>query len=134
MEDSEVRLPSAGRGRRRYSIEFKRQIVLASMAPGVSSADVAMSNEINPNQLHTWRRQFHRGELGDQSDVPALIPVQLAPAAQEPEAAKPITPKIPEPSRQREGFIEIWLGEARVRVHGAVNADSLRCVIESLRT
>ena len=93
-----------------------------------------MSNDINPNQLHTWRRQFHRGELGDPSDVPALIPVQLPPVTQKPEAAKPVTPKIPESSRQREGFIEIWLGEARVRVHGAVNADSLRCVIESLRT
>ena len=137
MKDSEVLLPDAGHGRRRRSIEFKRQIVLASMEPGVSTAEVAMSNGINPNQLHTWRRQFHRGEFGDVVTAPALIPVELSVAPPEPSsesAARPTAVKIPEPTRQREGFIEVWLGEARVRVHGSVNAESLRCVIESLRT
>ena len=108
-------------------------MVLASMTPGISSADVAMSNGINPNQLHTWRRQFDRGELGSLDGVPALIPVQLAPADQEPVPTKPTMPKIPESPRQREGFIDIWVGDAQVRVHGAVNADSLRCVLEVLR-
>ena len=42
LEDSEVLFPDAGQGRRRYSIEFKRQIVLVSMEPGVSTAEVAM--------------------------------------------------------------------------------------------
>lgn len=137
MEDSEVRLPDTGPGRRRYSLEFKRQIVLASMEPGVSTAEVAIANGMNPNQLHTWRRQFHRGEFGEVNASPALIPVELSVAAPEPlpePTAKPSAIKIPEPTRQREGFIEVWLGEARVRVHGAVNAESLRCVIESLRT
>ena len=64
-----------------------------------------------------------------------LVPVEFA---AEPQGnavdVVPVTTRIPEPARQREGFIEVWLGEARVRVHGAVNAESLRCVIESLRT
>lgn len=107
------------------------------MEPGVSTAEVAIANDINPNQLHTWRRQFHRGEFGGVNAAAALIPVELSVAptdsAAEP-TAKPTAIKIPEPLRQREGFIEVWLGEARVRVHGSVNAESLRCVIESLRT
>ena len=89
------------------------------------------------NQLHTWRRQFHRGEFGDAFVSPALIPVEMSVAVPEPSsesAARPPSVKVTESARQREGFIEVWLGEARVRVHGAVNAESLRCVIESLRT
>ena len=107
------------------------------MDPGVSTAEVAMSNGINPNQLRTWRRQFNRGEFGDVVTAPALIPVEMSVAVPEPSsesAARLTAVKISEPTRQSEGFIEIWLGEARVRVHDSVNAESLRCVIESLRT
>ena len=125
------------RTRRTHSLEFKRQIVQASLAPNASSAQIAMAHGINPNQLHAWRRQLQRGEMGEPGETTtALIPVQLPAAIQEPlaESARPVAPKIPEPTRQREGFIDIWVGDAQVRVHGAVNAESLRCVIESLRT
>ena len=124
------------RTRRYHSAEFKRQIVQASMAPNASSAQIAMAHGINPNQLHAWRRQLLRGELAAPTESNAvLVPVEFA---AEPQGnavdVVPVTTRIPEPARQREGFIEVWLGEARVRVHGAVNAESLRCVIESLRT
>ena len=95
-----------------------------------------MAHGINPNQLHAWRRQLLRGELAAPTESNAvLVPVELATTPQGNTVdVVPVTTRISEPARQREGFIEVWLGEARVRVQGAVNADSLRCVIESLRT
>ena len=95
-----------------------------------------MAHGINPNQLHAWRRQLLRGELPASTESSAvLVPVEL-PITPQSNAVDvgPVTTRIPDLARQREGFIEVWLGEARVRVHGAVNAESLRCVIESLRT
>ncbi len=50
--------------RQRYSSEFKRQIVEASLVPGVSIAAVALLNGINANLLHKWRWRYRHGELG----------------------------------------------------------------------
>lgn len=44
------------RTRRRFSREFKRQLV-EQCRPGVSVAGIAMSHGINPNQLHRWIRE-----------------------------------------------------------------------------
>ena len=46
----------APRTRRRFSREFKRQLV-EQCQPGVSVAGIAMSHGINPNQLHRWIRE-----------------------------------------------------------------------------
>ena len=106
------------------------------MAPNASSAQIAMAHGINPNHLHAWRRQLLRGELAAPTESNAvLVPVELAAAPQGNAVdVVSVATRIPEPARQREGFIEVWLGEARVRVHGSVNAESLRCVIESPST
>jgi transposase len=46
----------APRTRRRFSREFKRQLVEQCQS-GVSVAGIAMSHGINPNQLHRWIRE-----------------------------------------------------------------------------
>ena len=50
--------PSVKR-RRRYSREFKQQLVEASRDPGRSVASVALEHGVNANQLHLWRKQFN---------------------------------------------------------------------------
>jgi transposase len=50
MDITEVKWP-ARRRRGRYSNEFKREIVKACQAPGVSTASVELTNGINANLL-----------------------------------------------------------------------------------
>src|SRR3546814_1112880 len=63
--------------RRRYTVDFKRQVVQESMASGASIAGVAMAHGLNANQLHNWRWQFRRGDFGPITEGPVLLPVQI---------------------------------------------------------
>ena len=69
--------------RRRYSVAMKRQIVEASLRPGMSAAQVARQYGLNGNLLHTWRWQYRNGLFGSVTEAPSvsptegLIPVQL---------------------------------------------------------
>ena len=50
----EVKLPSPGRRRGRYSDEFKSRLIEACRQPGMSTAAVALANGINANVLRRW--------------------------------------------------------------------------------
>eukprot|EP01041_Mallomonas_annulata_P014824 gene14824-31478_t len=54
MHTPEIRMPHPGRRRGRYSNDFKRQVVAACLAPGVSTAAIALSNGLNANLLRRW--------------------------------------------------------------------------------
>ena len=55
--------------RRRYDVNFKRQVVAEAMQPGVSAASVARRHGLNDNLLFNWKRKF-----GKES---ALVPVEI---------------------------------------------------------
>lgn len=44
--------------RRRYSEEFKRQVVAEAMQPGVSAAHIARRHGLNNNLIFNWKRRF----------------------------------------------------------------------------
>ena len=46
---------TANGSRRRYPVEYKRQVVQESLRPSTSIANVAMAHGINANMLHNWR-------------------------------------------------------------------------------
>ncbi|MBV4396343.1 transposase [Advenella alkanexedens] len=54
MDVSLYSVPVAERPRRRYSNEYKRQVVEASFQANTSIAAVAQAHQINANLLHTW--------------------------------------------------------------------------------
>jgi len=64
----------ASPARRRYSQDFKRQVVETSFRPGVSAAQVARQHGLNGNLLHTWRWHYRRGLLGVVKEGVALPP------------------------------------------------------------
>ena len=86
----ELRIPAAGRRRARYSDAFKRQVVAACQAPGVSKAAIALANGLNANMLRRWVVESTRGSNGQQVPLtkplapalakPDFIPVKLAPS------------------------------------------------------
>ena len=118
--------------RRRYTVDFKRQVVQESMASGASIASVAMAHGLNANQLHNWRWQFRLGDFGPITEGPVLLPVQIeAVSAQaQPEPAKIVDGQDLGVSL---GHIELIFPGARVVVHGAADLPTLRCLVQALR-
>ncbi len=71
MKVSDVKWP-AKKKRGRYSNEFKRELVKACEAPGVSTASVALANGVNANLLRRWvskLRGVSRSRDGNSADV-----------------------------------------------------------------
>lgn len=125
---------SSGRsGRKSYTLEEKRRIVEETLQPGVSVSRIAREHDINTNLIFTWRRQHARGELVSSQGAPppvALLPVHVADAVSPSEPPMPAAAKAVEPRR---GLIEIDLPSASVRIHGSVEGETLRQVLEALQ-
>lgn len=89
--------PVTRRRRRRYSEDFKAEVVRACRHPGVSIAAVALANGLNANLLRRWVANVERNvqplieaaEAGSiinaqRSQTPAFLPLQLAAPSREP--------------------------------------------------
>ena len=99
---------------------------MAACEPAISVSKLALAHQVNANMVFKWRRQYRAGLFGAE---PAFLPVALV------TATKPASPAAP--SLQvvaGEGSIEIRIADAIVRVHGAVDAKTLRIVLQSLRS
>jgi len=118
-------------GRRRYwTAEEKRRIVEQTLSSTLSVAMVARHHGINANQVFYWRKLYRAGQLGNDGGAEQqvrLLPVSVSdeqPAETEPEAASPspgVTINIEFP------------GRTLVSLEGAIDADIVRAVVESLR-
>lgn len=108
-------------GRCVYNRKAKRALVEAALLPGVSVARLALDHAVNANLLRKWIRAYQAKQAesprGSQRSV-ALLPV----IATEPSVTTP----------SPDTLIEISLGDATVRVRGAVDAQQLRTVIDCL--
>ena len=113
--------------RRQYTAEFKDDLVQRCLRPGASVSGIALENGINANVLFRWRREHLRanGLAVEHAAGTVLLPVKMAmrPAAEARSSALPVTG----------GVIEIDIGGAHVRLHGSVDAASVRCVLQTLR-
>jgi hypothetical protein len=79
MHTPEIQKPQVGRRRGRYSNDFKRQVVAACLAPGVSTAAIALSNGLNANLLRRWVVESSpRSDSGQSKSATALAPVHGA--------------------------------------------------------
>jgi transposase len=129
MDKAVVRSP---RRRREHSAEFKQELVARSLQPGVSVAAIAMEHGINANLLFGWRRrhlQAQAPQAGPGPKAAVLLPVSL----EAPVRAMPLDTPVPTP-RPSAGSIEIEIGNARVRLRGAIDEASLRAVLSALRS
>ena len=85
MHTIEEEMPAGRRRRRRYSREFKAQVVAACQGPGVSIAAIALHHKLNANLLRRWVEQAEArvpalagSEVAVQSaTTPAFVPVPL---------------------------------------------------------
>lgn len=70
----ELRVPAPGRRHARYSDEFKRQVVAACHAPGVSKAAIALANGLNANMLRRWVVESSRDSNGQLATITKSSP------------------------------------------------------------
>lgn len=115
--------------RRDWPDETKIAIVAESLAPGVNISGVARRHGINPQQLFGWRKRFRdeatalieRPQEGALAFVPTVLDVQAIPTSSPPPASS-------------DGTIEVSVGPATVRIHGAADPKTLALVLKALRS
>jgi transposase-like protein len=119
MEDKQVVSVTPRTARRRFTKQFKRELVQQAMLPEVSMAALALANDINPNQLARWCREHRRADGA--AEIATLVPVNIAPAVTEFDGA-------PSPA-VAVGEIEWRHGTSSVVVRGNVDIEILRTII-----
>lgn len=125
----EVRANGQRRRRREYSVAFKRRVVALSLEAGASVSQVAQRHGLNTNLLFTWRRDPQLAARPEFPSVatPTLLAVRVAGEAGD---AKP----APQAKRvdASAAFIEIHVGESRMRLHGGVDMQTVAEVLRLL--
>lgn len=125
----EVHSSSKRVGKRRYrSALERRQIVEETLQPGASVAIIARAHEVNANQVFCWRKLYRQGQLESRKDSTELVPVRVSDSAPG-ESRKPETP---ETGAFASGAILIDIGNARVRIEGAVDPTSVHATLAAL--
>lgn len=66
--------------RRRYSAEFKAQVLAECDVPGASVAKVAMAHGINDNVVHGWRKLARESGAAAADRPSEFVPVTLTAA------------------------------------------------------
>ncbi|WP_171180998.1 transposase [Ruegeria sp. HKCCD8929] len=94
-------------GKRRWSDEYKGQVVAETPVPGVTVTEVARRLDLRPNHLSSWRRLAKEGKLL----VPDLAGAEFAPVV--------IEPIDPEPWAAVVSQVEITCGDIVVRLDAA---------------
>jgi transposase len=113
--------------RRQYTAQFKDELVQRCLQPGASVSGIALENGINANVLFRWRREHLRanGLAMEHAAGTVLLPVKMA--------VTPIAGPVPAALPATAGVIEIDIAGAQVRLNGAVDAASVRYVLQTLR-
>ena len=119
-------------GRRTFTPKYKQDVLRKCREPGVSVSAIALAHGLNANVLRKWLRQQALPSVTPGSArVPILLPVTVS-AASVKRAKNPAI--LPSPHRPTsEGSIDIELNGARIRLLGAVDGETLRCVLNMLK-
>ena len=112
--------------RRRFTEEFRRQVVEETLSGEHSIAGVALRHGLNNNLVFTWRRKYLRCLAGH--DRANMLPVTIAPTA------RPVAGAEGKRTSRAvaRGAIEIEWNGARIVVRGPVDAQALQLVLIAL--
>jgi transposase len=111
--------------RRRFSAEYKCQIVQTLLSSTMSLARFAREHDLNHNQLARWRREYEQGTYGAVAQASAeFVPVCVEPVVHYP------SPVVS--SAGTTATVELHLPKGRIVMHD-VGVDCLRELIEALR-
>jgi transposase len=136
--DEGIETGEGASGRRRYwTAEEKRRIVELTLSSSQSVASLARQHGVNANQVFYWRKLYHAGQLGGESaaDAPSLRLLPVSVDNEEPSGTKASeTEQATHESAEPPLTMNIeFPGGALVSLVGAVDAEIVRAVLESLR-
>jgi transposase len=121
-------------GRRTYTLEYKLDVVRQCSGPGVSAAAVALAHGINANLVRRWI-VHHQRALTQSTAKPqaTMLPVTIEAATSVLSAtADDVLDTSTKRRRPCPAAIEIELYGARIHLHGGVDAQALRRVLDVL--
>lgn len=127
MDSNLIKKASKRPLRRRFSDQFKLQIVMQSLVPGASLSALALANDLNSNQVFKWRREY----LQQQGKMPAAQMSTLLPVIMTREDAPLPVPTLPSSSAPA-GHMDITLRHGQIRIEGAVDSDALRILVQCM--
>lgn len=116
-------------GRRTFTAEYKREVISECRRKGASVSAVSLRRGLNANVVRKWLRAS--ATVAERRSPPTFLPVSITavPVAVD----EPWTGSAPQASAGS-GTIEIELAGGRVILRGAVDADTVRCVLALLRS
>ena len=132
MRDTEGVVRRSVGKRRRFTKEFRRQVVQETLAPGASVAGVALKHRLNANLVFTWRRKLLPTLAPAQSVKLLPVTVSESPGALPGVAAEPVMASKPARRYKVRGAIVIEVNGAGIVLKGVVDAQALRVVLEAL--
>jgi transposase len=116
-----------GVGRRRsWPSDFKARVVTESLEPDAVISEVARRHGLKPQQLFSWRNQFRTHAPASRAFAPVVV--EAAPRA--PVKAAPTASNAPAATHD---LIEIVVKGTVVRIHVAVDADTLAAVLRAVK-
>lgn len=108
-------------GRCVYSREGKRALVEECLRPGVSIAKLALAHQVNANLLRKWIKEHEASTTRPGPKSAELLPIITV------DALAATVPEMPP-----ESPIEIMIGDTMIRLHGAIDAQRLRTILDCL--
>ena len=104
---------------------FKRQVIEATLQPGVSVSLIAREHDVNANLVFRWRHQYQEGAFDLVNQSATLLPVQVI--EESTNASRTIQPQ---PVSHSEIVIE--LGRANLRISGAPDPQTVQLILQQL--
>ncbi|WP_436226460.1 IS66 family insertion sequence element accessory protein TnpA [Cupriavidus necator] len=101
--------------RRRFSSEYKCQVVRALLSSTMSLARFAREHDLNHNQLARWHREYEQGKYG----AVAEVAMDFVPVCVEPMLSSP-PPVLPTSSAM--ATVELHLPQGRIVMHNVSQA------------
>jgi transposase len=128
---------------REWTDEKKLAIITESCQDGGAISDVARRHGLRPQQLFIWRSEFRKRNAGklpcdlpsaakSGTEAPAFAPVVLT--NDRPLEAPPVEAPPKATADTASALIEIVLGGATIRLHGAIDEQALASVLRAVRS
>lgn len=130
-------------GKRVFALAFRRSLVEQARQPGASVAGLGLRHGISANQLRRWMLVDYKLDQGgaggaallsvtveDRQALPLIAASESASASLSTPAASSASAAMPSP--RRAGHIELEVFGARLRLHGDVDAQQLRVILDAL--
>jgi transposase len=130
--------------RRKYSLDFKLQVVEETFAPGASVPVVALRHNMNTNVVFRWRKLFRKGQLTGEAvtepkklPAPAFAPVRVVPdvpALPAPQPSPPAGTAESKSTQRKPGIMTITLpGGFTLRLDADIDEAALRRALKAVR-